>query len=277
MNLSREDADLFFRLMWELQFYVNRRLNILPGIGSAQAYKTVGTNDKLKVREALYKHAELLDEFVSENPAHLPEDEVQIVQSWKRRVAGDFFILRHLKRCTIFLSSGEPPKVYGVLGLYDSLDYGLRDHPLPVLVSAVLLPFKGRIIYDGLFTSRNIIFGGGIRGDLNETYQAAKQNGAIIESLESGAESARKPKPHKPTRDWTPMLDAVVEMTEQLKQGENVIQGRAFSIVKASARLAQVAAHNPNNLDEIAQHAKSVHRALGQLDTAFRRAGWYDL
>jgi hypothetical protein len=277
MNLSREDADLFFRLMWELQFYVNRRLNILPGIGSAQAYKTVGTNDKLKVREALYKHAELLDEFVSENPAHLPEDEVQIVQSWKRRVAGDFFILRHLKRCTIFLSSGEPPKVYGVLGLYDSLDYVLRDHPLPVLVSAVLLPLKGRIIYDGMLTSRNIIFGGGIRGDLNETYQAARQNGAIIESLESGAESARKPKPHKPTRDWTPMLDAVVEMTEQLKQGENVIQGRAFSIVKASARLAQVAAHNPNNLDEIAQHAKSVHRALGQLDTAFRRAGWYDL
>jgi hypothetical protein len=219
----------------------------------------------------------LLNEFVSENPAHLPGDELQIVQSWERRVAGDFFVLRHLKRYTIFVSSGEPPKVYGVLGLYDSLDDVLRGRPLPVLVSAVLLPFKGRIIYDGLFTSRNIIFGGGIRGDLNETYQAAKQNGAIIESLGPGAELARNPKPQKPARDWTPVLDAVVEMTEQLKQGENVIQTRAFSIVKASARLAQAAAHDPNNLDEIAQHAKSVHRALSQLDTAFRRAGWYDL
>ncbi len=276
MNLSREDAGLFFRLMWELQFYVNRRLNVLPGIESAEAYRTLETDKKLKVREALYEHIELLDDFVSENPAHLPEDEVQIVQSWKRRVAGDFFILRHLKRYTVFLSSGEPPKVYGVLGLYDSLDYVLRDRPLPVLVSAVLLPFKGRIIYDGLFTSRNIIFGGGIRGDLNESYQAAKQNGAIIESLEPGAKPARKPKPHKPARDWGPMLDGIVEMTEQLKQGENVVQTRAFSIVKASARLAQAAAHDPNNLGEIAQHAKSVHRALSQLDTAFRRAGWYD-
>jgi len=277
MKLSHEEAGLFFRLMWKLQFYVNCRLNILPGIESAKVYRTLGTNDKLKVRQALYEHVELLDEFVSENPSQLLEDELQILQSWKRRVAGDFFVLRYLKRYTIFVSSGEPPKVYGVLGLYDSLDDVLRGRPLPVLVSAVLLPFKGRIIYDGLFTSRNIIFGGGIRGDLNETYQAAKQNGAIIESLEPGAEPARKPKPQKPARDWSPVLDGVVEMTEQLKQGENVIQTRAFSILKASARLAQAAAHDPNNPDEIAQHAKSVHRALSQLDTAFRRAGWYDL
>jgi hypothetical protein len=50
MKLSHEDADLFFRLMWKLQFYVNRRLNILSGIESAEVYRTLETNDKLKVR-----------------------------------------------------------------------------------------------------------------------------------------------------------------------------------------------------------------------------------
>ncbi len=53
MKLSHEEADLFFRLMWELQFYVNRRLDILPDVESAEVYRTLGTNDKLKVRQAL--------------------------------------------------------------------------------------------------------------------------------------------------------------------------------------------------------------------------------
>jgi hypothetical protein len=146
----------------------------------------------------------------------------------------------------------------------------MYGQPLPVL------PFKGRIIYDGLLMSRNIIFGSGIRGNLNETYQAAKQAGNIIESLEPGVELERRPKPKKPARDWSLVLNGIVETTEQLKQAENVFQTRAFSVLKASARLAQVAAHDPDKLDEIAQQAKSVQRALRQLDTALSRAGWYD-
>jgi hypothetical protein len=36
------------------------------------------------------------------------------------------------------------------------------------MVKAVLLPFNGQIVYDGLFQSRNIIFGGGIKSDLKQ-------------------------------------------------------------------------------------------------------------
>jgi hypothetical protein len=152
----------------------------------------------------------------------------------------------------------------------------LYGQPLPVWVQAVLLPFKGRIIYDGLLMSRNIIFGSGIRGDLNETYQTARQNGQIIESLEPGAELAEKPKSKKPAPNWGPIVAGVVETTEQLKQAENVFQTRAFTLLKASARLAQATVHDPDNLNEIAQQAKSVRRALRQLETALSRAGWYD-
>jgi hypothetical protein len=30
MKLSQDDADLFFKLMWGLQFYVNQQRRILP-------------------------------------------------------------------------------------------------------------------------------------------------------------------------------------------------------------------------------------------------------
>ena len=276
MNLSQEDADLFFRLMWELQFYVNRRLDLVPGIESAAAYKILKREDKVKVRAALYKNMDLLDVFVSENPADLSAEELQIVQSWKRHVAGEFFVLRHLKRYSIFISSGKREMVYGVLGLYDNLEDVMYGQPLPVWVETVLLPFKGRIIYDGLLMSRNIVFGSGIRADLNETYQAAKQAGNIIESLEPGAKPESKSKPKKPARDWSPVLDGILETTEQLKQAENVFQTRAFSVLKASARLAQAAARDPDKLDEIARQARGVQRALRQLETALSRAGWYD-
>ena len=276
MNLSKDDADLFFRLMWEVQFYVNRRLEILPGVGSVEAYQKLSSQDKIKVRDALYKHIDLLDDFIAQDPAGLSADELQIVSHWKRFVAGEFFIVRYLKRHAVFISSGKSSKVYSVLGLYDSLDVVLSGRPLPVLAQAVLLPFKGQIIYEGLLMSRNIMFGGGIRGELNETYQTAKQNGEIIESLEPGVEPARKPKPKKPARDWGPVLDGVVETTEQLKQADSVMQTRAFGVLKASAKLAQVAAHDPSATSDIAEQFKSVRRAVKQMETALSRAGWYD-
>ncbi len=276
MNLSQEEADLFFRLMWELQFYVNRKLDIVPGVESAEAYKALDKDDKLKVRKVLYERMDLPEEFVSENPSHLSDEELQIVRSWQHRVAGEFFVLRHLKRYSIFISSGKRERVYGVLGLYDSLEDMMYGQPLPVWVEAVLLPFKGRTIYDGLLIYRNIIFGSGIRGNLNETYQAAKQADTIIESLEPGVEPERKPKRKKLVRDWSPVVDGILETTEQLKQAENVFQTRAFSVLKASARLAQAAAHDPDKLDEIARQVKGVQRALRQLETALSRAGWYD-
>jgi hypothetical protein len=38
-----------------------------------------------------------------------------IVQSWKRFVAGEFYIVRFLKKGTIFVDSSDPPQAYAVL------------------------------------------------------------------------------------------------------------------------------------------------------------------
>jgi hypothetical protein len=56
MNLSPESAELFYRLMWQLQFTVNERLGIWPKANTLEKYSRLSSEDKLKVREALWEH-----------------------------------------------------------------------------------------------------------------------------------------------------------------------------------------------------------------------------
>lgn len=269
--LSPADAGLFFRLLWALQSYVNDRLGLLPGITSPEQYASVPSEEKLAVRQALWDDPTLLEAFLVSNPADLPPEELQVVRTWQGRLTGDYYILRYLKRQTIFLSAGQADRVYGVLGLFDPIEAVMGWRPLPIRVKGVLLPFKGRIVYDGLLESYAITFGSGIRRELNELYQRAKQQGAIIESLEPAA-PARPPAKRPKRRDWQPLLDSVVATTEQLRQADTAVQTRAFGVLKASARLAQAAARDPDDLDELDALVRRTVTALRQLETALSRA-----
>ena len=153
MKLSPNEVALFYKLMWPLQFYVNQQLNLLPDVDSVETYANdYDFEEKLPVRNALYEHSELIDTFVAENPAHLTGEELALVRSWKKFVAGDFYLERFLKKGAIFIHSGKSSQVYVVLGLTESLEAMFQHYYRPpILVKTVLLPFKGRIIYDGLF------------------------------------------------------------------------------------------------------------------------------
>jgi hypothetical protein len=63
MKLSLEDAELFYKLMWPLQFYVNQQRQILPNVDSLEAYIACPQPDKLQVRTALYEDIDLVDAF----------------------------------------------------------------------------------------------------------------------------------------------------------------------------------------------------------------------
>ena len=275
MKISSEDVALYYKLMWPLQFYVNQKLNIFPDVASVEAYvKDYEYEDKLPVRDALYEHIELIDAFVDENPAHLTEAELAIVQSWKNFVAGDFHIERFLKKGAILIRSNDPPQVYLVLGLMDSLEemLGYYYRP-PIMIKTVLLPFRGQIIYDGLIQTYNIFFGGGIKGRLKETYMAAKQNQRIIETLDPVLQAKQQEKTRrKPARDWRPEVDELVRVVNKLKGGKVPIQSEAFRLLKASAFLAQAVAHNPDDLDALWKLDNRVFRALRQLEAALNRA-----
>ena len=94
MKLTTQDADLFFKLMWSLQSYVNLKLIIHPKIIMVEEYQKLPSSEKLSVRNALYDNIELIDEYLKDNPQNFSEEELEIVKSWKKFQRGDFFIER---------------------------------------------------------------------------------------------------------------------------------------------------------------------------------------
>ena len=182
MKLSKEDVELFYRLYHPLLAYVNKKFEIIEGIDSSEDFKKFSIEEINKLRDRLYKHPELINSFVAENPLSFATNELKIINSWKEFVKGKFLIFRYLKNYTVFLDTDESPKAYGVLALNTTFEEMVGPY-LPVMVEAVLLPFNGKIIYDSIFFPYHMTFGGGICRSFNDAYQEAKSKFGIITSL----------------------------------------------------------------------------------------------
>lgn len=182
MRLSKEDTDLFYKLNWSLLFYVNKKYPIMEGI-EAPDFKNKDLKKIGELHNKRFSNPELIDSFISENPFNFNQEELEIIESWKNFVKGDFYIVTHLKNYSVLLKQDEP-KAYGVVGLIDEIEDIIGPY-LPFLVGTVLLPFKGKIIHYGLFQSHNIRFGSGIKKGIQAEYQAAKSKFGIILSLDA--------------------------------------------------------------------------------------------
>ncbi len=182
MKLPKEDAKTFYRLFHSLLIYTNRKFKITDSINSPEDLMELSLEEINKLRDKLYKQTVLIDSFISENPLNFLTNELEIISSWKNFVKSTFYIFRYLKNYTIFLGTNDPPKAYGVLALKSPLEEIIGPY-LPIMVKAVLLPFKNIIIYDSILLPHTITFGGGIRRSLNDTYQEAKSRFGIIASL----------------------------------------------------------------------------------------------
>ena len=191
MRLSKEDVKLFYRLYNPLLVYVNKKFKILEGIDSPEDFKKFSIKKINKVRDRLYKHPELINSFVAENPLNFSAKELKIIGSWKEFVKGRFLIFRYLKNYTVFLDTDESPKAYGVLALNTAFEE-MVGSCLPAMVEAVLLPFSDKIVYDGILFPYSMTFGGGIRRSFNDAYQEAKSKFGIITSLPFSTEKVEQ-------------------------------------------------------------------------------------
>ncbi|MDH3605025.1 MAG: hypothetical protein OEU26_35965 [Candidatus Tectomicrobia bacterium] len=275
MKVSAEEAELFFNLLWPLQFFVNQRLQLFPDLETLDDFKASPIERRLEIRNAVYENAELIDAFIQENPAHLSADHLAIVAEWKRFAAGDFYIERFLKKYAVFIGSDD--RVYAVLGLYDAFDDMFHPRELPRYIKTVLLPFQGKIVYDGLMQGYNMFFGRGISSRLKETYMAAKQNDRIIESLSPQPAKAKAKAKRKAAKDWRAEIEELAAKAKPLRAGADqpAVVRPAFSLVKASVELAQLAVSNPDDTDSLWKALRKINRAAGQLDTTLHRADWY--
>ena len=182
MVLPPEATDRFYRIWFALLHAVNQQLQLVPSLPAEPGTGTVPTADALQLRNALWADDALRERFVADNPAGLPAADLELVASWRYRLAGSFFIERYLKKYAVFLSATRPEHAYGVLGLVSPIEDIVGPY-LPVYVEAVLLPFDGQIIYDSLLTTHAISFGPGIRASLRTAYRDAQEREGVITSL----------------------------------------------------------------------------------------------
>ena len=125
----------------------------------------------------------VLDDFVASNPLKFTPAELEIVESWKNRVSGNFFVINYTQNGTLFLDENDKdPKEYLVLALSTPL-WEIIPVPPPARVEAVLLPFKGKIIYDGLINADRIFFGKGLTGSIIASCERALMEHGLVESL----------------------------------------------------------------------------------------------
>ncbi|MEM9092492.1 MAG: hypothetical protein AAGC93_27645 [Cyanobacteria bacterium P01_F01_bin.53] len=279
MKLKPDDAQLFMSLMLPLQWYVNQEAKLFPELKSFEDYCESAVENKAAVRDYLFSHIELIDQFIQDNPENLNDEEIAIVSGWKTFVYSDFFIERMLKKHSIFIDDED--NVYGVLGITDAPSDFIDKRSLPIRLQTTLLPFKGKVVSDGLYRWYRISFGGGIRSRLKQTYLIAKDNDDIIHTLtptdNSSSDKAPNAKASKKSnqadQDWAPLLEELASMAKKLRGGggQPATYSPIFSLVRSSIELAQLATDPNPDVKKLDKKGRRVGTLLNQVEDAIWR------
>lgn len=170
MILSTDESTLFFKLY-------------MPLLDFARSIKNENLLEYRKSKLKLFANPSLIQKFIGKNPYNFGHAELEIINNWQKYISGDFIFLKQLKNNAIFHSLGEnEPKIYAALGLKDPIINLVGFTPVH-LCEVTLLPFKGKIVCDGLFSINPVIFGKNYCYSFNESYREAILNKSIIKTI----------------------------------------------------------------------------------------------
>lgn len=180
-KLSQSDAKLYLNLMWSLQFYVSQKYSIASDLENFLAYAKADFDIRKEARDTLFANRDIIPEYADKNPDGFCEDHLSIVRSWENFINGPFIVERLTKKYAVFINDDH---VFGVLCLRDDWKEVIRSaYKLPFHAETTILPFKDKIIYDGILT----LTGARISTDLalrfEDTYLDAKYDKRIITSF----------------------------------------------------------------------------------------------
>lgn len=182
MTLNETDAKLFYELLFPLLDYVNKKFGVNPRMGKIHGARHSDPMAVKEIANALWDNAEVIDEYLKKQGALISEENREIVRSWKRRIGDDFILERNLKSGSVFISC-TTDEVYLVKGIISPWEEVLYDMAPPIMLNAVLIPFRDVIISDGLVLPYGVSFGPNSREGFREAYMTAKKSGAVRKSL----------------------------------------------------------------------------------------------
>ena len=182
-QLSSDECRLFYETWYGLMGFVNERVGVIKAKIKPEYPNAVGDMMVHKVREVLWEKPEMIDEYISKT--ELPQEKINILKLWRtNHKKGMIFLLEYQPEYAVAIASNEKgeDRLYGIKGISNSIANILR-RDLPVQIETVLLPFKGKIIYDSFISSVPIGFAEGAKAVFREMHDKAIKHG-IITSLE---------------------------------------------------------------------------------------------
>ncbi len=182
-QLSPDECRLFYETWYGLMGFVNERAGVIKAKIKPEYPNTVSDMMVHKVREVLWEKPEMIDEYISKT--ELPQEKIDILKRWRTNYKkGMFFILEYQPEYAVAIATNKQgeDRLYGIKGISNSIANALR-RDLPAQIETVLLPFKGKIIYDSFMGSMPIGFAEGAKAVFREMYDKAIKHG-IITSLE---------------------------------------------------------------------------------------------
>ncbi len=160
-KIHKNAADLYYKLYFGLLDYINKKENICPSLKKIYKQEGLNVNDLFPIDDYLWEHKDtIIDEFIKINPNKFNEEELEIINEFKKSVTGMFFVVGFEREYTMFLKDG---KIYMVKGIRDNIDNVLLSRKFPIIVNTTLLMFKGNIIYNSFFKQTTIGFGNDIK------------------------------------------------------------------------------------------------------------------
>lgn len=181
-SLEKPEIVLFFKLYLGLIHGVNEIKKVIPsyekpvyGGKSIDFQKLI-----LPVREKMWQNPDWITEYIEANSSELSDEEAQILRAWKTHfVSTRFIAMKHYKNCTALLGDN---KLYAVRGISHHMQETI-PMDVPCFLDVVLIPFKGRIIYDSIVHPYQIRFGGNMKASLNQEFKDIAAKHGIIETL----------------------------------------------------------------------------------------------
>jgi len=201
MRLANEDVILFYKLWLGLICFVNRKHNIDPELGEVTSPAGLDVKTLAPIKNKLWKEPGVIDEYIRDRWGTLSKEERDILTGWKNnRLSGEFVLIKHEKDYSVFMpvTNEEDTRLYGVIGIISPFAEMVPKEALPMMLNVVLLPFKGRIIFDSIFSGRNIRFGSGYKNSFGELYRDLKKQYGITSSLDVIPPTPIEPVPVKP-------------------------------------------------------------------------------
>ena len=151
MILPERDGKKFFEIALPLLKWVKKReRKSKTNLKRAWKNKYLDAKEAGVVWRAIWERPELIERYIKQKGDVLSEETKRALFDWRENfVFGSFIVARYLDEGAVFISVRDG-QVYLVSGITSPIEESLTPEALPCQMKTALIPFMGRLIYDGI-------------------------------------------------------------------------------------------------------------------------------